>query len=40
VMRIDSHPVVPANEPVKKSSRFPANCDSMEMLAERVFEGS
>jgi hypothetical protein len=31
--------VVPAKEPVKKSSQFPANCDSMEMLAETVFEG-
>jgi hypothetical protein len=31
---------VPAFEPVKKSSQFPANCDSMEMLAEPVFEGS
>src|SRR5260370_20104926 len=30
--------VVPANEPVKKSSQFPANCDSMEMWAARVLQ--
>jgi hypothetical protein len=32
--------VVPANELVKKSSRFLANCDSMEVLAEAIFDGS
>ena len=29
--------VVPANEPVKKSSQFPANCDSLEMLGSDGF---
>jgi hypothetical protein len=32
--------VVPAQEPVKKSSQFPANCDSLEMWAETVFDES
>jgi hypothetical protein len=31
--------VAPANEPVKKSSQFPANCDSLEQW-RRGFAGS
>jgi hypothetical protein len=30
--------LVPANEPVKKSSQFPANCDSMELWAAKFLQ--
>jgi hypothetical protein len=29
--------VVPANEPVKKSSQFPTNCDSLEKWGNDCF---
>jgi hypothetical protein len=30
--------VVPAKESVRKSSQFPANCDSMELMAARFLQ--
>jgi hypothetical protein len=30
---------IPAFEPVKKSSQFPANCDSLEFQSAAVFKG-